>query len=136
MDAKELAKAFEEEKPKKKVFPIVALTVGLALLVLGVTFLVVKIVSQSSKDTAERLVEIGTFVKEGEEKVVWQFTEIGKGTLTTDGHENDYNFIWALEGDTLKVETEWLYDLEDEFKYKFDGDKLVLDEKVIFVPAN
>ena len=34
-----------------------------------------------------------------EPSVIWNFTEIGKGTLTTNNHENDYDFIWAIDGD-------------------------------------
>lgn len=52
--------------------------------------------------------------------VVWNFTEAGKGTLTTNNHLNDYDFIWTIEGETLKIETSWLYTLNDEFSYKID----------------
>ncbi len=65
--------------------------------------------------------------------VIWKFTEVGKGTLTTNGHINDYDFIWAIEDGKLKIETKWLYDLENEFDYEIrrgegalvlkDGDK-------------
>jgi hypothetical protein len=57
------------------------------------------------------------------DRVVWDFTEIGKGTLTTNAHENDYDFIWAIEDGKLKIETKWLYDLENEYDYKLDQDK-------------
>lgn len=130
----ELAKAFEE-KPKKKILPIATLIVGLVFLIGGVAFLAIKIMNTSRVSDAERLVEIGTFVKENEAGVVWQFTEIGKGKLTTNGHTNDYDFIWAIEDGKLKIETAWLYDLNDEFDYKIDGDKLVLDGEVVFAPA-
>lgn len=129
----ELAKAFEE-KPKKKILPIVTLVIGLVFLIGGVALLAVKIINTSRASDAERLVEIGTFAKDGEADVVWQFTEIGKGTLTTNGHKNDYDFIWAIENGKLKIETAWLYDLNDEYSYKIDGDKLVLDGKIVFVP--
>lgn len=52
--------------------------------------------------------------------VVWKFTEIGKGTLTTNAHVNDYDFIWALEDGKLKIETKWLYDLNNEYDYSLD----------------
>lgn len=135
--SEELAEAFTGKKSEKtkKTLPIITFILGLIILVVGAGFLITKLMSGQSADDAEKIVSIGTFVKEGEEKVVWQFTEIGKGTLTTNGHINDYDFIWALEGDKLKIETEWLYDLNNEFKYKLDGDKLVLDEKVVLVPA-
>ena len=52
--------------------------------------------------------------------VIWKFTEIGKGTLTTNNHQNDYEFIWALEDGKLKIETKWLYELDNEYDYKLD----------------
>ena len=52
--------------------------------------------------------------------MIWQFTEIGKGKLTTNGHTNDYDFIWAIEDDKLKIETSWLYDLENEYEYSLN----------------
>ncbi len=152
MDMQELAKAFEEKpnknenkktekkdvetKPKKKFLPIAVFVAGLVLLISGVIFLVTKINTGLNFSNAERLVEIGTFIKDGDEKVVWHFTEIGKGTLTTDGHTNDYEFIWTIEGDTLKIETKWIRNLNDEFKFKLDNDKLILNDNIIFIPTN
>ena len=56
----------------------------------------------------------------GEDGVVWDFTEIGKGKLTTNNHINDYDFIWSLEDGKLKIETDWLYNLENEYEYALD----------------
>ena len=72
--------------------------------------------------------------------MIWNFTEIGKGTLTTNNHINDYDFVWALEDGKLKINTEWLYTLSDEFEYTLDqnGNVLILtrgDEKVEFIPV-
>lgn len=131
----ELAKAFEEEKPKKKVLPIVTFVIGLVVLLVGAILLALKLNANSIASDAERLVEIGTFVKEDEAGVIWQFTEVGKGELTTNNHANDYDFIWAIEGGKLKIETDWFYDLEDEFDYEIDGEKLVLDGEIVFLPA-
>ncbi|MBQ6128019.1 hypothetical protein IJQ51_01920 [Candidatus Saccharibacteria bacterium] len=135
MEMQELAKAFEEEKPKKKVLPIVAFAIGLVALLAGVILLALKLNANSIASDAERLVEIGAFMKEDEAGVIWQFTEIGKGKLTTNNHVNDYDFIWAIEGGKLKIETDWLYELEDEFDYEIDGEKLVLDGEIVFLPA-
>ena len=46
-----------------------------------------------------------------------------------------------MEGTTLKIETSWLYTLDDEYTYKLDQDNQVLiltDESgdVYFVPAS
>ena len=53
-------------------------------------------------------------------------------------YRND--FIWAIEDGKLKVNTEWLYTLNDEFDYTLDqnGDILTLtrgDETFTFVPV-
>ena len=69
--------------------------------------------------------------------VFWNFTEIGKGTLTTNNHVNDYDFIWALEDGKLLIETDWLYKLEDEYEYALDQNNGTLtltkgDETIVF----
>ena len=119
---------------KKKIFCIATFVVGLIVLAVGAVFLVLGLMKQSVVADGEYLVEAGSWRLDDDETaceaddteevctpmVVWDFTEIGKGTLTTDGHEHDYDFIWALEDGKLLVETDWLYDLEDEFEYSLD----------------
>lgn len=72
-------------------------------------------------------------------EVIWQFTEIGKGTLTTNDHLNDYDFIWALEDGKLKIETSWLYPLENEYEYELNQEsgllKLADGEKFYYFTA-
>ncbi len=72
-------------------------------------------------------------------EVIWQFTEIGKGTLTTNDHLNDYDFIWALEDGKLKIETSWLYLLENEYEYELNQEsgllKLADGEKFYYFTA-
>ena len=73
-------------------------------------------------------------------KVFWDFTEIGKGTLTTNNHLNDYEFIWAIEDGKLKIETSWLYPLENEYDYELNQNDGILtltaDEKAFTFVAN
>ena len=57
---------------------------------------------------------------EGGSGVIWNFTEIGKGTLTTNKHLNDYEFAWALDDDKMIIQTDWLYELDNEYDYKLD----------------
>ncbi len=137
MEIDELAKAFEKEerKPKIKPLPVAVFIIGLVALATGVTFLVLKLTSGSAINDAEKIIGIGTFVKEGEDGVIWQFTEAGKGKLTTNNHLNDYDFLWTIEDNKLKIQTAWLYDLDNEYSYKLEDNKLVLDEKIVFVPA-
>ena len=59
--------------------------------------------------------------------VVWSFDEIGKGKLTTNGGLNEYGFIWAIEDNKLKIETNWLYLLENEYEYSLDQNAGRLD---------
>ena len=133
----------------KKRISIITLIVGLVTLVAGVVFLIIRLTAASGVADGEYLVSIGKWGLEGGncvqakcgenakcvgpdgeatvicdgDGVIWNFTEIGKGTLTTNAHENDYDFIWSIEDGKLKIETKWLYDLENEYDYKLDQDK-------------
>ena len=82
--------------------------------------LTVKLLGQPALADAEFLVSSGEWTREEEPSVIWDFTEVGKGKLTTDGGETKYDFIWAIDGGKLKIETSWLYDLDDEFDYNLD----------------
>ncbi|MBR3322386.1 hypothetical protein IKG05_01965 [Candidatus Saccharibacteria bacterium] len=105
---------------KKKIFSISALVIGLIMLVVGVVFLVINLIGASKTADGEYLIDAGQWALEGEEGVVWDFTEVGKGVLTTNNHLNDYDFIWAIEDGKLLIETDWLYDLENEFAYELN----------------
>ena len=120
---------------KKIVTGIVVLVVGLATLVVGVVFLVLVLNRQPAVHDAEKLTTGGSWQREDQPDVVWNFTGIGNGTLTTNSHKNDWEFRWALEEDRLLVETKWLYTLNDEFKYEIRDGKLVLNGEIVFVPA-
>lgn len=107
-------------KDKKKIAAIVTLVVGVITLIVGVVFLIVKLTAGPTVSDAEFLVESRTWALEDEPGVVWEFTEVGKGMLTTNGHENDYDFAWAIEDGKLRIQTEWLYTLDDVYEYKLD----------------
>ena len=70
------------------------------------------------KDASETITD-GTNC-EGGSGVIWKFTEIGKGTLTTNNHKNDYDFKWAMENGRLIMQTNWLYELDNEYDYTLD----------------
>lgn len=139
-------------KDKKKLVSIIILILGIITLVVGVVFLVIRLNSIPAVSDAEYLTEIGTWEREpsvcpesepqrddcGMSGVIWTFTEIGKGTLTTNNHINDYNFTWAIEDDRLKIKTDWLYEMNDEYEYELDqqSDKLTLNDSIVFTPAN
>lgn len=123
----------------KKKFSLIAFIIGMIALVAGTVVLVLNFVLKPDMRDAEFLVEVGTWQKEDEPGVIWDFTEVGKGKLTTNDHKNDYDFIWAMDGNNLKIETKWLYTLNDEYTYELNqGDKkLVLtkdEEKITFLP--
>lgn len=104
---------------KMKITSIVALVVGLIVLVAGGVFFVIKNNEASKKGDADYLVEMGDFVMDGSDgAVVWKFTEVGKGTLTTNNHTNDYDFQWAIQDDQLKIRTDWLYEMDNEYTYE------------------
>lgn len=124
---------------KKKKLSLIAMIIGLITLVAGAVMLILTLVTKPGTRDAEYLVEIGQWTEVGEEGVVWNFTEVGKGKLTTNDHKNDYDFIWSLDGDTLKIETSWLYKMNNEFTYKIDqGEKKLTltssEESYTFLP--
>ena len=129
----------------KKRISIIILIIGIIALIAGVVFLIVKLNAGPSIADGEYLVSIGQWTLKNKtcaqleceestecistnnesttcenSNVIWTFTEIGKGTLTTNNHLNDYDFIWALEDGKLKIETDWLYTLNDEYSYTLD----------------
>ena len=119
---------------KKNLISIIVLIIGLIMLAVGLVFLIIKLTGGASIQDGEYLVEAGKWVMQDETncenaeetncelegKVIWDFTEIGKGTLTTNNHTNDYSFIWAIEDGKLKIETDWLYPLENEYDYNIN----------------
>ena len=124
---------------KKKLTGLIVMLCGIAVLVAGLVFLLVNIFAKPGLRDAEYLVEVGTWVREDEPSVEWNFTEVGKGVLTTNAHANDYNFIWAINGDTLEVETSWLYTLNDSYEYVLDQSAKTLtltsgDKEIKFIP--
>lgn len=130
----------KKKSNKKKVWGIVIFVFGLLVLAAGVTFLLFNLLKGPNVRDAEYLVEIGAWEREDEPTVVWNFTEIGKGTLTTNFHINDYEFIWRIDGETLKIETDWLYELNDEYTYKLDQGAKTLtivgeENSYTFVPS-
>lgn len=123
----------------KKRVSLIVLIIGLISLVVGVIFLIVRLNSEPSIADGEYLVSVGEWAEEGEPGVVWNFTEIGKGILTTNDHLNDYDFAWALEDGVLKIETEWLYNMDDKFEYSLEQGSNTLtltsgDETFTFIP--
>ena len=137
----------KQKKSKKLIISIIVFVVGLATLIAGVVFLVLNRGKEAGLRDGEYLVSAKEWVLEdntnclipGEATdgaaedvaseseasclpgVIWKFSEIGKGVLTTNQHIDDYNFIWSLEDDNkLLIETEWLRTLEDEYTYQLD----------------
>lgn len=111
-------KKIKSEK-RKKIASIVVFVVGLAALITGAVFLILNLISDKTAD-AEFLVSKENWTLENEDGVVWDFTETGKGTLTTNNHTNDYNFTWVIEEEKLKIKTDWLYEMSDEYEYSLD----------------
>ena len=123
----------------KKRISIIVFIIGLIALVAGAVFLIVRLSAGPSVADGEYLVNVGKWAEEGEPSVVWTFSEVGKGTLTTNNHLNDYGFTWAIDGDKLLIETEWLYTLNDAYEYQLDqgANTLTLkdgDKKIVFLP--
>lgn len=131
---------------KKRIISIVVMAIGLVTLVVGAVFLILKLTSKPAVADGEYLVSAGNWVLEqgdscelleeaasseesnceDDAKVIWQFAEIGKGTLTTNSHLNDYSFAWALQEGRLFVQTDWLYKLDNEYEYTLNQGEGVL----------
>ena len=108
----------------KQKFSFTIFIIGMITLIAGAVALILSFVIKPDMRDAEYLVKMGEWVEQDADSVIWKFTEVGKGTLTTNNHTNDYDFIWAIEGETLKIETKWLYDLNNDYTYKLDqGEK-------------
>ena len=126
----------KDKNKRKLIVSLVVMIVGLIALVVGVVFLVLGLARKAEVPDGEYLISATEWTLEdgsncanaesdanctGGSGVIWKFTEAGKGSLTTNNHKNDYDFIWALEdGNTLKIETKWLYDLDNTYEYRLD----------------
>ena len=132
------------KKPKSLIVSIVIFVIGIIALIAGLVVLIMKYTSGVGLQDGEFLVKAKEWVLEEDgtncisetseddsveaaetncvdnSSVIWKFTEIGKGTLTTNGHKDDYDFIWAIEDNKLKIETSWLYDVVNDYEYKLN----------------
>lgn len=111
---------FLDDPKKRKITGIVILIIGIVMLIAGTAFLVINATKKVAIDEGEYLISAGNWSLEGEEGVTWDFTEMGKGTLTTNNHQNDYAFKWLLKDGKLLVKTDWLYELDNEYEYELD----------------
>lgn len=133
-ELKKAVKVAKEPKPKKErkgpavnfKFGIISLVIGALALVAGIVFLVINLVMEPATRDADFIVSTGSWQREDAPSVIWTFTEIGKGKLTTNNHVNDYDFIWAIDKDELKIETAWLYELNNSYTYKLDQEEKLL----------
>ena len=123
---------------KQRKISLAVLIVGVLVLAGGIGFLVYNLLKTPSASDAEYLVTVGEWQRKDEPSVIWDFTEIGKGTLTTNDGENEYDFKWAFEDDKLKIDTDWLYTLNDEYDFSLDQEAKTFtissdDETIMFV---
>ena len=115
-----------DKAKQKKIISLSVLITGIVVLIIGGVFFILNLVRGSVVADGEYLVSAENWQLEDSDRVIWDFTEIGKGTLTTNAHTNDYDFIWAIEDGKLKIETNWLYELDNEYDYTLDQDSGVL----------
>lgn len=112
---------------KLKIVSIATLILGIVVLAVGGAFFIIKQNAAAKMGDADYLVQSGAFIMNNSDGAVeWDFTEIGKGKLTTNNHTNDYDFAWALQDDKLKIRTDWLYELDNEYTYQLDQSSGVL----------
>lgn len=101
----------------KKRLSIIVFIIGIIALLGGGSFLIYDLLKPTVSSDADFLIQIGTWQKQDEPKVIWTFSEVGKGSLTTNQHINDYDFEWSIDNDKLTIKTAWLYDLIDEYTF-------------------
>lgn len=128
----------KDSQKKKWIISLVTFIVGAILVIVGIICLVISSSQNSVARDTEYLIAADSWVLEDSDQVIWDFTEVGKGKLTTNNHENDYDFEWAIGDGKLKIETKWLYELNNEYDYSLDqsNGKLTLtdgDESYQFV---
>lgn len=121
----------KDPRKKKKVLYIGVFVIGVVMLIVGAVFLVLGLMRGAAVADGEYLVAAKNWTltdceNDDCDKVVWNFTEIGKGTLTTDGGEHNYDFKWAIEDGKLLIQTDWLYELNDEYNYSLNQGSSVL----------
>ena len=117
---------------------VIVFCLGILVLIGGLVFMIFQLTAKPAVRDAEYLVKVGAWEREDAPGVIWNFTEVGKGRLTTNSHQNDYDFLWAISGDKLEIETDWLYTLDNSYTYVLDQENnlLILDDKVKFRPAS
>lgn len=120
---------------------IAVLVIGLVALVAGLGFLLWQMFGASRTSDADFLVEVGTWQRQDAPSVIWDFTELGQGQLTTNDHTNDYAFTWSIDGSQLKIDTDWLYTMHDAYDYDLNQTTRELtitkdDETITFKPLD
>ena len=127
-------KKTKDPQKKKKIISIGVFVIGMIALIVGVVFLIINLTRGKSVADGEYLVTAENWVlttcdSDNCENVIWDFTEIGKGTLTTDGGEHKYDFKWAIKDGKLIIQTEWLYEMDNEYDYSLNQNDGVLTLK-------
>ena len=124
-----------EKKSKKPLFGVLTFSIGTLALATSTTYFIIKNNEKPAIRDAEYLVSVGEWImqpnnaEDDSSNVVWIFNEIGKGLLTTNNHIDDHEFKWSIEDGKLKIETDWLYSLYDEFDYELDQEEQKLEIK-------
>ncbi|MBR2641062.1 hypothetical protein IKD49_01210 [Candidatus Saccharibacteria bacterium] len=139
LDEKQLSPESKPAKTKKKksnrfIVSVVVFVIGLITFICGAVFLILDFIRVPDLADGEYLISADEWVLENGTNctndtetetncmpsVIWKFTDIGKGTLTTNNHINDYDFAWAIKDGKLLIETNWLYELENEYEFKLN----------------
>ncbi|MBR2830859.1 hypothetical protein IKE83_00675 [Candidatus Saccharibacteria bacterium] len=113
-------KMVEKNGARRSILAALVMVTGLVVAGVGAAMLIGKVNAVPGVRDAEYLVSTKGWAREDQPGVIWEFTEIGKGKLTTNNHTNDYDFKWAIEDGRLLIETDWLYELENEYVYSLD----------------
>ena len=113
-EKKNTEKKNNEKTGKKKALVTVCSIVAFLAVVAGAFFITKAIDGKTAVSITEFLVSGHEWEKVGEETVVWTFENEKACKVTTNSTET-FDCEWEIEGDTLKIRTKWLRELEDEF---------------------
>ncbi|MBR3204184.1 hypothetical protein IKF81_00680 [Candidatus Saccharibacteria bacterium] len=108
----------EEKKKSKKPLIISLIIIALVLAAGGASyyFFFRKKSPLILSSESEYLIETKSWEKVDAPSVIWTFNEQGKGEITTN-KSNYYEMEWELSDKTLKIDTNWLYELNDSFDF-------------------
>jgi len=103
---------------KRKTITIICSIIAFVLITVA-AFFITKALNPDSVSTADFLVAEQSWQKSDEASVVWSFSSDGTCKITTNSTET-FDCSWQLIDNNLKIQTNWLKTLSDEFEIEIN----------------